>query len=89
MHTYKTLQICLNFFSILSVKIFILKNCFKTRQFVVTFFFFFFCKLYWTVEQDIPNGTSANGTRSSMRGTLPFYKLIKLQKLLLRLLYYN
>ena len=25
------------------------------------------------------NGTSANGTRSPMRGTLSFYKLIKLQ----------
>ena len=58
-------------------------NLFKGKHIIL------YCKLYWTVKQDIPNGTSANGTRSPMRGTLPFYKLIKLQKLLLRLLYYN
>ena len=40
-------------------------------------YYIIYCKLYWTVKQDIPNGTSGNGTRSPMRGTLPFYKLIK------------
>ena len=46
---------------------------------IVLYYIILYCKLYWTVKQDIPNGTSANGTRSPMRGTLPFYKLIKLQ----------
>jgi hypothetical protein len=55
----------------------------------ILYYIILYCKLYWTVKQEIPNGTSANGTRSPMRGTLPFYKLIKLQKLLSRLLYYN
>jgi hypothetical protein len=24
--------------------------------------YYYYCKLYWTVKQDIPYGTSANGT---------------------------
>ena len=44
-------------------------------------YIYIYCKLYWIIKQDIPNGTSANGTRSPMRGTLLFYKLIKLQNI--------
>jgi hypothetical protein len=46
----------------------------------ILYYFIFYC---WTVKQDIPNGTSGNGTRSPMRGTLPFLQINEITKLLL------